>query len=202
MPKREQLFNELEGENGYGVLLIAQMGSTPNEVQLIIETAEYDPEAGGLRQRNNYIVRLIGVREHRMTLGIFGSIFVASEHPILIHHNDSRVTVNFEGAPKDINELVLDIQQAYLSTFGPWRELARDINREKPLVDLLSSGQGVLGFMPKPAAERMVKVFNHHGMTATLTGEEFSDLPPTKIIGLGDSYFVALDFSVDLMGKA
>jgi hypothetical protein len=126
----------------------------------------------------------------------------------LFHHNQPRLAVHFAGKPKDVNELVLDIHQAYVSTFGPWRELATDINREKPLVNLLTSGEGVLGIMPKPAAERMVKVLQHHGLTARLeaegvheTEDEHGRSRLRKLLGIDDSYFVALDFSVEEMGK-
>lgn len=209
MPKREKLLSELQGEQDYGIFLAAQMGGVPNELQLIIQTARYDAEKQGLRPRSQFVVRVLGVAEHRMGLGIFGRFFIAEEHPILFHHNEPRMAVKFEGkSQKDINELVLDIHQAYVTTFGPWRELAADINREKPLVDLLSSGEGVLGVMPKPVAERMVKVFQHHGMTAKLDeqamyekDDEHGRSRNLKLLGIDDSYFVALDFTVDEMGK-
>jgi hypothetical protein len=207
MPKTQQLLDDLQGEDKYGIFLAAQMGGSPNELQLIIQTAQYDEAAGGLRPRRQYVVRVLGVLEHRVSLGVFGRFFIAEDHPILYHHNLPRMTINFEGIPKDINELVLDIHQAYVTTFGPWRELAADINRSQPLVSLLTSGSGVLGAMPKPAAERMVRVLEHHGMTAELDGQsretedEHGRSRLLKLLGIDDSYFVALDFSVEEMGK-
>jgi hypothetical protein len=207
VPKTQKLLSEMQGEQDYGVFLAAQMGSVPNELQLIVQTARYDEQAQGLRPRGNYIIRVLGVREHRISLGVFGKLFFASEHPILFHHNEPRVAVHFEGQSGDVNELVLDVHQAYVSTFGPWRELATDINRAQPLNKLLAAGGGTLGVMPKPAAERMVKVFQHHQMTARLEEQPFerddehgrSHL--AKLLGIDDSYFVALDFSVEEMGK-
>jgi hypothetical protein len=185
------------------------MGGVPNELQLIIQTAQYDENAKGLRERGGYIIRVLSVREHRLSLGLFGKLFFADEHPILLHHNEPLVQVHFEGQPKDVNELVLDIHQAHATTFGPWRELAQDINREKPLVNLLSSGGGLLGEMPKTAALRMAKVFEHHQMQAKLVGmdaekpkaDEHGRSTQWKLLGVGDSYFVALDFAVDMMGR-
>lgn len=210
MPKREQLFNDLRGEKSYGILLAAQMGGVPNELQLIVQTARYDEAAQGLREGSAYVIRVLGVREHRITLGIFGSLFVANGdgHPILFHHNTPRVTIQFEGMAKDINELVLDIHQAYVLTFGPWRELAGDINRSQPLVNLLASGQGTLGVFPKPAAERLEKVLRHHGLDVTTDEEPFETEDEhgrshlMTLLGVGDSYFVTVDYSVEQMGKA
>ncbi len=209
MPVREKLLSELAGEHDVGILLIAQMGGVPNELQLIIQTAQYDEAVQGLRERSGYIIRVMSVREHRLSLGLFGKLFFADEHPILLHHNEPLVQVHFEGQPKDVNELVLDIHQAHATTFGPWRELAQNINREKPLVNLLLSGSGLLGEMPKTAALRIAKVLEHHQMEAKLIGadteksktDDHGRSTQWKLLGVGDSYFVALDFAVDTMGK-
>ena len=207
MPKTQQLIDDLQGESDYGIFLAAQMGGAPSELQLIIQTAQFDEKAQGLRPRRQYIVRILGVLEHRVSLGVFGRFFIADEHPILYHHNLPRVEVHFEGKPADVNELVLDIHQAYVTTFGPWRELATDVNRSQPLVNLLMSGSGVLGSMPAPAAERMARVLEHHGMIATLdehsreAEDEHGRSRMLKLLGIDNSYFVALDFSVEEMGK-
>ncbi len=210
MPQRDQLLSELQGDKDYGVFLAAQMGGVPNELQLIVQTAHYDDAAQGLRERGAYVIRVLGVREHRISLGVFGSLFTATgdEHPILFHHNTPRVTLQFEGKPQDIHELVLDIHQAYVLTFGPWRELAGDINRSQPLVNLLASGGGTLGKFPKPAAERLAKVLQHHGLTVTAEEEAFETEDEhgrsrlMTLLAVGDSYFVTVDYSVEQMGKA
>ena len=175
MPKRDQLLRELQGEQDYGVLLVAQMGGVPNELQLIVETARYDEAAQGLRPKHDYTIRVLGVREHRASLGVFGRLnFVESDHPLLYHHNTPRVAVYFDGKPQSVNELVLDISQTYVTTFGQWRHLvdmAEDINRALPMVDLFSSGYGLLGTMPKPLAERIGKVLTHHRVSYSFTAD-------------------------------
>jgi hypothetical protein len=212
MPKRDQLLSQLEGERHYGILLVAQMGGVPNEVQIIIETAEYDEAVRGLRPQGNYIIRALGVREHRITLGVFGSLKFLDDHPLLYHHNTPRVAVHFDGKPQNMDELVLDISQAYVSTFGPWRHLVEmedDLNRTKPLVDLLSSGFGLLGTMPKPLAERMARVLEHHKVNTSLaedtsfeTVDDHGRSTLMKLLLIDNSYIVALDFSVEQLGKS
>lgn len=213
MDARDLLLSELEGENDYGVLLVAQMGGVPNELQLIIETARYDASVQGLRPQHDYIIRVLGAREHRTTLGVFGKlVFVEDEHPLLYHHNTPKVAVYFDGRAANVNELVLDISQAYVSTFGPWRHLvdmAEDINRAMPMVDLLQSGYGLLGTMPKPLAERMEKILAHHGVGCTLSEDATFYTPDdqgrsrmAKLLLIDQSYFIALDFAVEQMGKA
>ena len=211
MPERDNLLNDLKDQNDVGVLLLAQMGGVPNELQLIIQTARYDESVQGLRERpGGYVIRVLGVREHRLNLGLFGSLFFSAEHPILMHHNEPKAEVHFTGQPANVSELVLDISQAYASTFGPWRELANDINREQPLFDLLQSGAGRLGAFPRSAAERMQRVLEHHGLSAALASveaardqtDEHGRSQMWQLLGIGDSYFVALDFTVDRMGKS
>lgn len=206
---QEQLFDDLRGDQDVGVLLIAQMGGIPNELQLIIQTARYDEAAGGLREKAGYIVRALSAREHRITLGLFGTLFIADEHPILLHHNEPPVSVHFEGRPSDIHALMIDIAQAHASTFGPWRELAMDLNRDQPLFDLLESGAGRLATLPRPAAHRLLRVLEHHGLSARLEGDD-AERPALdehgrstrwRLLGVGDSYIVALDFNVERMGQ-
>ncbi len=209
MPMREQLLSELEGTNDVGVLLVSQMGGVPEEIQLVVQTAQFDEAAGGLRERTAYIIRGLGVKEHRVSLGVFGSLFFAVEHPVLFHHNEARHEISFEGQPTDPNAFVLDIQAAYSYVFGPWRNIGDDINRSKPLFDLVQQGEGVLGVFPKTAAERLVKVFNHHNMQATTTEvaperdpnpNEHGQTQRLKMLGVDDSYLIAYSFMVDKMG--
>jgi len=211
MPKREQLFAELQRPEDYGILLTVQVGGVPNELQLLIETAVYDSTANGLRPRNNYIVRALGVREHRVTLGVFGGLQLTHDHPLLYHHNTSRYAIRFAGKPDRLHEAVLDISQAYASTFGVWRhlsEISADLNRAAPLVDLLSSGAGLLGVMPKPLADRMVRVLEHHDMHPTMEeAEPFSETDEhgrsrrSELLLIDQTYVIALAFSVEVMGQ-
>ncbi len=212
MPMRDQLIGELQGEQDYGVLLVAQMGGVPNEIQLIVETAHFDPAVQGLRPQHDYVIRALGVREQRLTLGVFGRLSFSDDHPLLYHHNTPRVAVYFDGKTADVNELVLDISQAYVSSFGRWRHLVDmvdDINATMPMVDLLASGYGLLGVMPKPLAERMVKVLAHHNIASSLTEEtgfedqdEHGRSRKAALLLIDQSYVIALDFSVEQMGKS
>jgi hypothetical protein len=210
MPLRDRLLDEAQGEHHYGILLAVQVGGVPNELQLMIETAEYDEKAQGLRPKGGYIIRALGVREHRVTLGVFATMSFSAEHPLLYHHNKPQVEIRFEGMPANINECVLDISQAYLSTFGPWRQLGErddELNRDQPLVPLLASGGGLLGAMPQPAAEAMAKVMRHHGLQVTLTPRPMSEQDEhgrsrlAQALFIDHTYVIALDFSVDAMGK-
>jgi hypothetical protein len=206
MPQREQLLAELANDTGYGVLLAAQMGGAPNELQLLIQTAEYDASVEGLRERRRYIVRALGVREHKVSLGLFGRLVFSDDHPLLYPHNTPSTGVFFRGDVPRVTDVVLDLSQAHASTFGPWRHLADDINHAAPLVDLLASGGGLIGEMPKPAAERMAKVLAHHGIEHKLvedntfeTVDEHGRSRLAHLLLIDEGYVIALDFTVELM---
>jgi hypothetical protein len=215
LPQRDQLLNDLDGVGRYGVLLAVQMGGVPNEIHLVFETAAYDEAAGGLRPLNNYLLRALGVREHKLSVGVFGRLAFIDEHPLLIHHNTPRVAVTFDGAPADVNEAVLDLTQAYVSTFTIWRhmvEAAGDFNANMTLVDLLAKqnteGSKMLGVMPAPLADRVAKVLAHHGLAYELTPDpdwqdtdEHGRSRHSKLLLIDTGYVIALDFSVELLGK-
>jgi len=208
MPKREQLLNQLSAAEDYGILLTAQIGGVPNELQLIVGTAKYDSEVEGLRPQNHYIIRALGVFEHQLHLGVFGTLAFTTEHPVLQHYNYPLVAVAFEGKPQNVYELILDITQTYSSIFATWRHLVDDINHAAPLTTLLESGKGVLGQFPKPAAERLAKVFAHHKIQTTLHEEENFEREDkhgrskeVQLLAIDNAYIIALSFSVEEMGK-
>jgi hypothetical protein len=208
VPKRDQLLDEISRENFYGVLLAAQMGGAPNELQLIVQTAEYDASVEGLRERSRYVIRALGVREHKLSLGVFGVLKFADDHPLLYQHNAPKAGLFFRGKVENVLEVVLDISQAHASVFGPWRFLGDDINRAVPLVDLLASGGGLIGEMPKPLAERFARVLEHHNVEHKLIEEtsfeatdEHGRSKLATLLLIDEGYVVALDFSVDYLGK-
>ena len=106
---------------------------------------------------------------------------------------------------------MLDISQTYVTTFGQWRHLvdmAEDINRALPMVDLFSSGYGLLGTMPKPLAERIGKVLTHHRVSYSFTEDpsfatedEHGRSRLAKLMLIDQSYFIALDFAIEQMGR-
>lgn len=201
MSKREQMLEELAGENDYGVLLMAQMDSVPDTIQFVVATTTHDEAAGGLRDKNRYVVRAVGVQEHQLSVGMFKSARLLDDHPLLYEYNKEPAALFFRGQPDDANELVLDIFQGYATTFGPWRQMPTYLNLNRPLVEMVKSGGDLVGQMPRPLADRLAKAFEHHGCETKITSDK-REHPDCKALLLDESYIVALDFSVDLLGKA
>ncbi len=212
MPKRDKLFADMAREDAVAVLLVAQVGGMPGEIQLIVQTAAYDAAQGGLRPLNNYIIRVLGVLEQRIhDLGMTAdTVAIHDDHPLLYQHNAPPVALFFRGKPADVHELIVDISQAHASTFGPWRAFPLYLNVEQPLVTLLTSGGGLLGQMPQPLADRLVKVLEKHALeykalSDTATPDIHDNVmlkgQKAKALQVGDSFFIANAFSIEELGK-
>lgn len=201
MPKREKLLNELAGEQDLGVLLMTQMDGVPDTIQVAITTTKFDSAVNGLREQTHYVIRCVGVREHQISVGLFHTIKIVDEHPLLYQYNEIPVGVFFRGKAQKPTELVLDVFQAHASTFGPWRHVPDYLNTSKPLTDLLASEGDLVGEMPKPLAERMQKVLEHHQLETKLI-EGKLEAPLVKALVMDESYVIAMDFTVEELGKA
>lgn len=208
MPRRDHLFQELEGDDRFGVLLLAQLDAVPETLQFIVTTTRLDPVTGGFRDVGQYIVRAIGVAEHRLTLGLFTQAAIKENHPLLYQYNTTPVGLFFRGQPDDVNAVFSDVMQAYASTFGPWRQPPTYLNTAKPLFSLLSSGGDLVGQMPTPLAENIAKALETHGLETRAMAEptpeedEHGRSRLRKVLLLDESYIVAFDFTIEIFGKA
>lgn len=213
MPKRDNLFEDMNGDDRQAALLVVQVGGMPNELQLILETAQLDDDQEGLRPLHNYIVRILGVTEHRVVnLGTtVEHMALVDDHPLLYQYNKTPVALFVRGNPTDINAVILDIAQAHSEVFGLWRRFPEYMNIEKPLYTLFEEGGGLLGQMPKPLAEKLVAVMDKHGLeTKLIEGENPANKNKNPMVKnqniqalfIGASYFISYAFSIEEMGKA
>lgn len=210
MPKRDKFFNDLSGENRQAALLMTQVGGMPGELQLVMQTAELDESADGLHPLNSYVIRALGVQEHQLaTFGMtVADVQIEKDHPLLYEYNMPPAAVFFKGTPDNVDELTLDIAQAHASTFGPWRHFPEYLNLDQPLATLLNSGGGLIGQMPQPLSERIVKVLEKHGLeTKVMIGESEAEkhshpmVQEVKVLVFANSYVIAYDYSFEELGK-
>lgn len=207
MTPREQLFEDLTGDDRYGVLLMAQLDAVPETLQLVIATTREDPAAGGLRDMHQFVIRAIGVAEHRIHLGVFKSFAERDTHPLLHQYNATPVGLFFRGQPDDVNALFVDVLQAYAGTFGAWRQPPMYFNTSRPLLNLLASGGDLVGQMPQPLADALVKALEAHGLETRALAEPTEDTDEhgrsrlRKVLLMDDAYVVAFDFTVEFLGK-
>lgn len=209
----QKILQELEPENHLGIFMLAQMGGVPQEVQMIIQTAQFNEATKQLKPIGQYIIRAIGVGEQKLALGIFNAAVLSTDHPVLYHFNEKLVQVYFRGQPENVDVLMLELQQLYDQTYLQKRSMVDDINRSRPLGILLSSGHGMLGQMPLPFAEKVKTLLARYDLTCNFVdvedehhhdhGDHGHEHPAIKyqLLAMDDSYIIAQLFSADPMGK-
>lgn len=194
----QKILTELEPEGHLGALLTVQMGGTPEEVQLLLQTTEFVESVNALRPTGSYIIRCLGVREHRISVGLFNTMVYTEAHPLLWNHNDAFQQVYFGGTPDNADALMLDLTQLYGQHYGNFHSLADDLNRAMPLGKLLTAGRGLLGEMPVLMAEKAQKLLESHGLSVSLIASDQN--PPEAqhaLLVMDDSYVIAQLFSAD-----
>ena len=194
----QSIIQTLTHNDKIGVLLVAQMGATPQEVQLILQTADYDEETYTVTTGDTFIIRCIGVEDHRISVGLFNRLIVTDEHPVLWNYNEVFRQIYFKGTPDNIDGLMLELNQLYGQHYGEVRNLAQDINRMAPLETILKRGNGLLGEMARPMAEKIKALFARYEMEVNLVPSEQEE-PPFKhvLLVMDDSFVIAQLFSAD-----
>lgn len=212
MPQKETLLTDLQKENSQFALLLAQVGASPTEIQIVCETAVYDNDKEGLIPQHSYIIRALGVLEHRVeTLGTtVGNTAFLDTHPLLMQYNERPTALFFRGQAEHIDSLILDLIQAYDLTMHGWRQFPDYLNIDQPLSNLFASGGGMLGQLPQSLAHRLMNVLDKHHLETKLMQDkayaEKHDNPALSVqrpqlLLMGTSYIISYAFSVEFMGK-
>lgn len=200
-PTLQTLLTTLQPDNNLGVLLMVQMGGTPQELQLILQTTTYDPEKDALRTTGQYVLRALGVIEHKVALGLFNNLILSHSNPLMDRYEAPHVELYFRGTLSQADALMLELQQLYGQTYGIYRHMADEINHAMPLEKLLTSGYGALGVMPQPFAEKVCALFARYGLQTSLLPAEVESAPMKhQLLVMDDSYLIAQAFSADPMG--
>ena len=183
----------------------------PNELQLIVQVAQFEEAKGGLQPIRTYIVRVLGVLEHQVSnLGTTtDEAVLTNDHPVLYQYNTPSTALFFRVQVMDAATLLVDIMQEHAATFRGWQQFPDYLNKEVALMTMLTSGGALLGQMPLPLAERLDKVLQAHGLETKLiqgdipTKAHKSPLQSQEVMALliGESYFVSYAFSFEEVGK-
>lgn len=205
----QTILDAIAPDDNLGVILAVQMGGTPQEVQILVQSTEYDAEKDAIRPTGQYIIRAIGVAEHHVAVGLFRNMVFSTDNALLHPFNSPVMRVHFTGTPQNVDSLMIDLNQLYGQTYGiyePSRRMASEINSSLPLSDLLASGEGILAVMPAPFAEKAKKVLEQHGLSINLVEHQpehehdHQHIPMQSLI-MDDSYFIAQMFSAEPMGS-
>src|SRR5579863_9696913 len=136
----EPIVHDLEADNAVGLLLAAQLGNTPSEMILMLRTAILDGAIGGLRPNGQYVIRLAGLVEHKITLGLFNHIAFVNDHPLLYHHNTPGRRIYVTSPAADPDAMLKQIETAHSEMFGQWRNWRDDLNHRAEPGEILAQG--------------------------------------------------------------
>ncbi len=194
-----QLFGEMQAEDAVGLLLAAQLTETPNDLQVVVRTTVFDKGTGGLRDQNQYLIKSVGLVEHKLSLGLFDHIGFIDEHPLLYHYNTPVVRVFIGSRPAAPETLMREIEMAHTDVYDTWRDLPMDLNKLCQPEQLLDAGFGLLGEMPQPFANAVAQVLARHQVKCNLVTDD-APTAQMKLLAVDESYFVAADFAIELIG--
>ncbi len=211
MPKRDAFFADMRTPDAHAVLLFAQVGAMPSELQLIVEVSQLDSAKQALRPLRAYLVRVLGVLEHRIVnLGITTQhVELVEKHPLTQVYNERPAALFFRGQPRDPYALTLDVAQAHHAVMGAWRAFPEYLDVSQPLATRFASGGGLLGQMPTPLAEALKPVLESYGLeTLVQYGEDPAlrhDSPlrdqRVQALFIGESFFLSYAFSFEEMAQ-
>ncbi|MHB8628138.1 MAG: hypothetical protein ACYDBJ_09845 [Aggregatilineales bacterium] len=196
----EPIVRELETENAVGLLLAAQLGNTPSELILMLRTTILDAALGGLRPVGQYVIRLAGLVEHKIALGLFNHMAFVDSHPLLHHHNAPVMRIYVTSPATDPDGVLKQIDTTHSEMFGHWRDLRDDLNHRAEPRDLLAQGMGTLGEMPAPLAESIAQVLKANGVTCTLVEGE-PKIGHCLLLAFDNSYLIARNFAVEKVSE-
>ncbi len=193
-----QMVSEMAEENAIGLALVAQLGSTPSEISLMFRTAILDQSVGALRPVGQYMIQIVSLVEHQLSLGLFNHFAYVDDHPLLYHHNAPSYRVFVTSVAADPDKVLAALERAYAEMFGRRRMIEEDFNERAEPQDILTAGMGLLMATPEPFAQRAIDVLKAHNVSATLLPDE-PKIGHFALLAFDDSYCVGRMFTIESM---
>jgi hypothetical protein len=190
-----EILQELQEPNALGLLLAAQLGTTPADITLVLRTTTLNQQTGELTPIGMYQIKLGSTVEHKVTLGPFNHAAAMDDHPILYHHNHIGIRVFVTNPAPDVDAAYDNLAAAYLEMFGQYRQLIQDLNQRAEPDEILEKGMGVLGEFPEPFALTAARVLHENGVKTTLVAGD-AKIGGFKLLAFDNSYFVARTLDV------
>jgi hypothetical protein len=194
----DQIIQELQEPDALGLLLAAQLDTTPAEIFLVLRTTMRVPETAMLNPVSTYQIKLGSLIEHKLALGPFNHAAAMDDHPILYHHNHTGIRVFVTNAADDVDATYDALAAAYLELFGQYRQMVQDLNQRTEPDDILTSGMGMLGEFPEPFAVMAARILHDHGVKTTLVAGD-PKIGGFKLLAFDNSYFVARTIDIQKM---
>ena len=192
----------------------------PEDLSKILNSSEFDDEAGMLIESVKYIdedlvvgfsirfdkdkgmatqlwqINVIGLEEEHIKRNWMQSIDFYSNHILLLEYHDIHTELYFNGTTGNAQDLYLDIIQSLLQLSTNWADISKYLFSPKTINELSQQGYGLFARGPKTVLRIYKQCLVKHGIKSNFIGE-FEPTPANKslkLLQLGESFFIAHSF--------
>ncbi|WP_303312182.1 hypothetical protein [Hymenobacter sp. BT730] len=151
-----------------------------------------------------YRIDFISKAEFRLRKGTEGAFVYFVEHPLLLDHNEPKVTLHLGSKPSNPEALIEAIEQCIAQVSHGWRTWRSYTfqHREAPRTSI-RHGQGILlQSAPLSLARKVISICHQQGVTLRYFEPEEVLTPvekPYSVLFLGVDYVIARGFRVQLL---
>lgn len=151
---------------------------------------DFHTEASFLR------IHFSGKQAFRFISEEFDSIFIFTEHPVLLDYRYPWLNVYLASAPPDAADFLRQLASAVSNQVGPWKSLKDYINTSfSSHIELVRCGYGLLFHAPAPLVEKLLPIFDSSGVRhSVLEGGPPSGSVTAKALIAGRSFVIANAF--------
>jgi len=193
----------------------------PKELNEILNSAEFDDEAGILIESVTFIgedlhlifsIRFDGdishqlwkviindIEDEQITRNWTQSIGIYEEHPLLLEYIDTHTELYFNGASNNWQELFIDIFQSLMSMVDSINDISSYLFSTERINELSLQNYGLFARGPKTILRIYEQCLLKQGIKPIYIGEvePTSKNKSLKLLKLGDSHFIGQNFQFE-----
>ena len=190
----------------------------PNELSKVLDSPEFDDEAGIVIQSVQFIkndlhviflirfgddeeqqswkVTVINLKEEQIIISWAQDIRIFQEHPLLLDHNDSQTNLYFNGTTSESKELFIDIFKSIMQLSKNESHVLKYIFSPESVSERCGWGYGMFANGPKTILDLYAQCIGKYGMNPYFitTAEPLGEHKQLKLLEIGDSYFIGESF--------
>jgi hypothetical protein len=147
-----------------------------------------------------YRIRFQNKSEFFLAKGRFTSLILSDRHPLLVEYTEPFMDIYLASLIGERQNFIADLEFASTQIFGGWRSLARYLNPQMSLDELLTKGFGLLMSAPLSFAKLVMGVAEMKGVVLNMLEGHKPSKPNARVLLLDTWYVVADSFSAEFLG--
>jgi len=146
----------------------------------------------------NYRIHFHHKRDFALARGIFTSVSLVDEHPLLFEYTEPFKDIYLASPIGDKQKFITDLRFAAMQVFDGWRTLERYLN-PMPLDELLGKRYGLLMSAPSSFAQHVMLVAEERGIELNMLEATKVHREKPRALLLDAWHVVAEKFSAELL---